>query len=82
MIDENTPLDRALKTAGGPSKAATALNYRSTMVFTQWRNRGIPADKVIPLARLVGWEVTPHELSPALYPNPDDGLPDELRGAA
>lgn len=77
-----TALDKALKAAGGPSKAAIAMDYKSTMVFSQWRSRGIPADKVLQLARLAGWEVTPHDLSPELYPNPNDGLPDELRGAA
>lgn len=30
-------------------------------------------------AEATGWQVTPHELCPADYPNPSDGLPPEIQ---
>lgn len=41
--------------------------------------RPVPPDRVIPIAEATGWEVTPHELRPDLYPYPDDGLPLDRR---
>lgn len=34
-----------------------------------------PAEYVIPIARGLGWKITPHELREDLYPHPDDGMP-------
>ena len=72
-------LDKALKLAGGPTAVINAFGYRSTMTISQWRKRGIPAERVIPLSRLTGWHITPHMIAPALYPHPQDGLPEEMR---
>ncbi|ELO0595197.1 helix-turn-helix domain-containing protein [Salmonella enterica] len=42
-----------------------------------WFNKaGIPPRFILPVCELVGWKITPHELSPDLYPHPADGLPD------
>jgi len=41
-----------------------------------------PAEAVISICQSVDWKVTPHELRPDVYPNPDDGLPIEQREAA
>lgn len=46
----------------------------------QWKT--VPSDRVIEVSRACDWRVTPHELRPDLYPHPDDGLPEALRGAA
>lgn len=72
-------LDEALKRAGGPSAVIAKLGYRSTMTISQWRKRGIPAERVIPLSEMTGWEITPHMIDPSLYPHPEDGLPKDLR---
>lgn len=42
---------------------------------------GVPvsAEKVLPLAEASGYEVKPNDIRPDLYPNPKDGLPDEMR---
>lgn len=42
----------------------------------------VPAEHVLPIAAATGWQVTPHELRPDLYPNPTDGLPPEMREEA
>ncbi|OMP92714.1 transcriptional regulator [Raoultella terrigena] len=41
-----------------------------------WLNTRVPADRVIPLCQLMGWEVTPHELRPDLHPTPTSGIPE------
>ena len=41
-----------------------------------------PAEAVIPIADFLDYRITPHELRPDLYPNPDDALPPPLRKAA
>lgn len=42
----------------------------------QWFSKSsIPPTFVLRVCELVGWRVTPHELRPDLYPNPNDGLP-------
>ncbi|MHB3528257.1 transcriptional regulator, partial [Klebsiella pneumoniae] len=35
----------------------------------------VPANRVIPLCRVLNWSVTPHEMREDIYPNPTDGLP-------
>lgn len=37
-----------------------------------------PANRVIKVSEATGWQVTPHELRPDLYPNPTDALPSEI----
>lgn len=44
----------------------------------KWADAGVPSERVLRIAEATGFEVTPHELRPDLYPNPDDALP---RGA-
>ena len=34
----------------------------------------VPAERVIEVAMLTGWQVTPHQLRPDLYPLPGDAL--------
>jgi len=51
--------------------------------IANWIQRGqVPADRVIPVARAVEFQVTPHELRPDLYPHPSDGLPEDLKERA
>lgn len=43
-----------------------------------WFKNGVPAPKVLSLCECLEWKVTPHEVAPDIYPNPFDGLPNEL----
>ncbi|EJZ7014671.1 helix-turn-helix domain-containing protein [Salmonella enterica] len=45
----------------------------------KWLHSSLPPGRVIPLSEKMGWEITPHELRPDLYPNPTDGLPPEIQ---
>lgn len=38
--------------------------------------------KAIEWAEATRWRVTPHELNPDIYPNPFDGLPEEIKVTA
>ena len=61
--------------------AARALGVtRQAMQFWVDSESTVPPDRVLTVAAAFDWQVTPHELRPDLYPNPDDGLPPELRG--
>lgn len=75
-------MDEILKSA--IKKAKTVAIARvcgvSPQAVSQWRVA--PADHVIKIAGATGFEITPHQLRPDLYPHRDDGLPDELRGRA
>ncbi|EAQ6132268.1 helix-turn-helix domain-containing protein [Salmonella enterica] len=45
-------------------------------VVSRWVNgHKVPASRVLQLCEIMGWEVTPHEIRPDIYPNPTDGLP-------
>lgn len=80
-------LTKAIGLAGGQKKLATVLSEHlpggegiGSTAIANWLQRGqVPADKVISVSRAVGFQVTPHELRPDLYPLPDDGLPLEIR---
>jgi len=43
---------------------------------SRWINGRIPAERVIPLCKLLSWKVIPHELRPDLHPTPTSGIPD------
>jgi hypothetical protein len=55
-------------------KSVAALGVCSNQYL--WLNTRVPADRVIPLCQLMGWEVTPHELRPDLHPTPISGIPE------
>ena len=58
------------------SQSELALLLETTQQnISRWLNAKMPAERVIPICQLMGWEVTPHELRPDLYPNKSDGLP-------
>jgi DNA-binding transcriptional regulator YdaS (Cro superfamily) len=76
-----TSTRKAITAAGGVTALARALLVAPPSV-SQWLSgtRGVPAGRVVQISEATGWRVTPHELRPDLYPHPDDGLPQELRG--
>ena len=83
-------LKRAIELAGGQGALAAKVNALlqggeriGSTAIANWIQRGqVPADRVIPVARAVDHQVTPHDLRPDLYPHPSDGLPEELKERA
>ena len=57
---------------------AKALGVRSQTVNGWFNHSGVPADRIIPLCEFLDWEVTPHEIDPIVYPNPNDALPNNI----
>lgn len=45
---------------------------------SQWLIRGVPPERVLSLCQESGWQMTPHELRPDIYPNPTDALPNDV----
>ena len=54
----------------------------SVQAVAKWVSAGVPPERVIAVAAAAGFRPSPHDLRPDLYPHPDDGLPQELRGRA
>lgn len=79
-------LARAVALVGNQNKLALACGGKTKPAHVyNWLNRdskGVPGDKAIAVARATNFEVTPHQLRPDLYPNPTDGIPDELKKTA
>ncbi|HHB7561651.1 TPA: transcriptional regulator [Klebsiella pneumoniae] len=70
-------LERAIHIAGDATKLAEKLDV-SLMTVSHWKKRHggvVPQKRVFPIFNATG--VTPHELRPDLYPNPNDGLPSQ-----
>lgn len=74
--------DACIKAIGSYAETARQLRLKTAWGVQKWRVEGVPHDRVIPLAALCSWAVRPHDLRPDLYPHPDDGLPEDLRGRA
>lgn len=63
------PVRRAADIAGGVSKLARSMNIARNSVY-EWIAKGhVPADRAIPVERLVDGKVTRHELCPSIYPD-------------
>lgn len=65
---------------GTRARIANALRIPKPLLSQWLTTRGVPPHRVLDLAAATYWVVTPHDLRPDLYPHPDDGLPNELRG--
>ncbi|PXW42040.1 YdaS antitoxin of YdaST toxin-antitoxin system [Klebsiella oxytoca] len=73
-------LEKAIHIAGDATKLAEKLDV-SSMTVSHWKKRHsgvVPQKRVFPIFNATG--VTPHELRPDLYPNPNDGLPSQDLG--
>jgi len=70
----NPHIEAAITFAGGPSAVARRFKINPWAV-SKWRQSEVPPKRVLALCRFGGWQVTPHQIAPDLYPNPDDGLP-------
>ena len=74
--------DACIHEIGSHAEAARRLGLKTAWGVQKWRQDGVPHDRVIRFAALAGYVRRPHDLRPDLYPHPDDGLPEELRGRA
>ncbi|EMK2611581.1 helix-turn-helix domain-containing protein [Citrobacter freundii] len=74
----NSPTEAAIKAAGRSlSEVARSFGFKSTQSVANWViNDQVPSERVLQLCELGGWIITPHQLRPDIYPNPNDGLPD------
>lgn len=83
-------LNRAIDIAGNPRQLAERISEQPNVetfkpaYIWNWLNRDgrVGAGFVIALCAAVDYQVTPHQVRPDLYPNPDDALPAELRQTA
>nr|WP_165674707.1 Cro/CI family transcriptional regulator [Pseudomonas otitidis] len=72
---EQTPLDKAIKAAGGGRALALAIGI-SPMAISQWKRRGVPVERVPAVVRACQGMVKAHELRPdmpELFPVPPVG---------
>ncbi|EBS2232029.1 helix-turn-helix domain-containing protein [Salmonella enterica subsp. enterica] len=49
---------------------------KKPQTISLWFRGRVPGEEVLRTAEALGWHITPHELRPDLYPNPNDGLPE------
>lgn len=78
-MDEFQALQKAIELIGNQSTLAKRLDPpRTAQAVQQWKR--VPSDDVIRVSELTSYRVTPNALRRDLYPHPDDGLPDALRG--
>lgn len=76
---------KAIELAGGQAKLAREIRYRmpgsriGQVTVWGWLNNVKaevpPAEVVLAIADALEWRITPHELRPDLYPNPQDAMP-------
>lgn len=59
-------LDRCIEICGGIAPLAHKIEI-SRQAVDQWRDRGVPAERVISLERAVGGRVSRRELRPDLF---------------
>lgn len=77
LMAKTNALRKTIRKLGSVTALGHACGVTSQAV-SQWEVA--PSQHVIVIAAATGFEVTPHELRPDLYPHPEDGLPRELRG--
>lgn len=77
----NPEVQAAINFLGGPAQVGR-LRGLTTWSISKWIREGLPTDQTLWLAERTGWRWTPHQLCPAIYPHPDDGLPVLFRRAA
>jgi DNA-binding transcriptional regulator YdaS (Cro superfamily) len=51
-----------------PLARAVGVTYQAIRKFER---EGVPAERVLPIVRATGGAVTPHELRPDIYPDPE-----------
>ena len=72
--------ERAIRAVGVPSSVSRLFGFNSPQSVFNWiKNNKVPAQRVIQLCKMGGWEISPHQLRPDLYPNELDGLPNSTK---
>lgn len=72
-------LKEAVKLAGSQQALAEKIGGGQSRISQMFTRGRVAAEAVRPIAEAVGWQVTPHQLRPDLYPHPEDGLPETMR---
>jgi DNA-binding transcriptional regulator YdaS (Cro superfamily) len=67
-------LKHRICTLKSQTEIAVALGTKPQTV-SLWLRGQVPANRVIPLCRVLEWSITPHQMRRDIYPNPTDGLP-------
>lgn len=65
-VEEQTPLDRAIAVVGTQQALADLLDIRSPSI-TEWKKRGVPAERCRAIETLTGGQVTAHDLRPDVF---------------
>ncbi|MFC2974726.1 transcriptional regulator [Azotobacter bryophylli] len=76
MFMTDSALERAIRVAGGGRALARKLGV-SPMAVSQWKKRGVPAERVPAVVRATDGAVQAHELRPdlpELFPVPADSI--------
>lgn len=58
---------------------AEMVGVSQAMVSKWVQGDPVASEKVLKLAKVSEYKLTPHAIRPDLYPHPNDGLPSELR---
>ncbi len=69
------PLRRVIKLVDTQRALAEKVGCKQSAIAMWLARESVPSDMVLKVAEASGWQVTPHELRPDIYPNPTDGLP-------
>ena len=59
-----------LELVGGQAALAKSLGI-SDQAVSKWLKKGIPSDRILDVCRISNWQITPYELNPRLYPDPN-----------
>lgn len=55
---------------GKVTKCAEKLGV-TYQAIRKWERTGVPAERVLPIIRITHGQITPHELRPDIYPDPE-----------
>lgn len=72
-VMELTPLQRAIRKLGSQKALADALGVRSPSV-SEWKSRGVPAERCAQIEAATGGEVTRYELRPEIFGEDPAGI--------
>lgn len=61
-----TALENAIEAFGGSRRLAEALDV-VPMTVSQWKRRGVPAERAVEIERATGGKVTRYDLRPDLF---------------
>lgn len=70
-MDTISAVDRAVAITGGQSALARLVGVQQPHVHKWVRSQRIPAERVLPIYRATRGAVTPHQMRPDIYPDPD-----------